>query len=165
VPKVPKPLLSEAGVPDNSATVNDDPAAPQRATHTKRLADIDPDERGISYAQWKAREPNRIFAEHGAGGPGHITSATVQHGLEKEANREPIEPAEPQDATPRQPPTRRERERLAAEGERDAHDAGLPLEKRCRGLLKLIESHFWRSCESWEGTRRIRWDMRERRLD
>jgi hypothetical protein len=44
-----------------------------------------PKDSGIPYADWKARELNRIFAEHGTGGPGRITGHTVQHGLAKQA--------------------------------------------------------------------------------
>jgi hypothetical protein len=37
----------------------------------------------ITWAEWKAGEINRIFAEHGTNGPGRITAATVEDGLEK----------------------------------------------------------------------------------
>ena len=38
----------------------------------------------IPYAEWKAREINRIFHEHGkAGSVSRITAATVRHGERK----------------------------------------------------------------------------------
>jgi hypothetical protein len=38
---------------------------------------------GIPWAEWKAQELNELFRQHGTGGPGHITAATVQDGLNK----------------------------------------------------------------------------------
>jgi hypothetical protein len=55
----------------------------------KPLADVDAEERGTPWAQWKADQLNAIFAEHGTGGAGQIMPATVRDGLEKEANRSP----------------------------------------------------------------------------
>jgi hypothetical protein len=34
----------------------------------------------LTWAEWKARQLNLIFAKHGHGGPGRITAATVEHG-------------------------------------------------------------------------------------
>ena len=52
-------------------------------------ADVDPDEQGISYAQWKADQLNAIFAEHGAlGAPGRIVASTVEDGLTKQAEKQ-----------------------------------------------------------------------------
>jgi hypothetical protein len=49
---------------------------------------VDPLEDGISYAQWKADQLNRIFQEHGAlKEPAKITADTVQDGLDKLARR------------------------------------------------------------------------------
>jgi hypothetical protein len=36
----------------------------------------------VSWSAWQAAEINRIFAEHGSGGPGQITARTVQHGTD-----------------------------------------------------------------------------------
>ena len=48
------------------------------------LADLDPEARSIGYAEWKARQLNRLFAEHGViGESGHIESTTVMDGLSK----------------------------------------------------------------------------------
>jgi hypothetical protein len=113
------------------------------------LAGAAPDERGVPYAQWKARELNRIFAQHGTGGAGRITAAAVEDGLEKEANREPTKTQ----------PARLNRQQLKAEGWSEAHDEDLPLEDRCEGLLKVIEVHYHYSVESWEIARRVRWTM------
>jgi hypothetical protein len=52
-------------------------------------------------------------------------------------------------------------EQLISEGDHEAHNADLPLEARCRGLLKIIEAHFWRSYKAWEFQRRARPGMRE----
>jgi hypothetical protein len=67
----------------------------------------------------------------------------------------PEEPAQPQ-------PTRlnrRQLEQLQAESWHEAHNADQPMEARCHGLLQVIEFFYWRSLESWEIARRIRWTM------
>lgn len=54
----------------------------------RKLSEVDPDERGIPYAVWKAKQLNRIFEKHGLQGkPGKILPSTVQDGLEKYAAR------------------------------------------------------------------------------
>ena len=74
---------------DNSATVNDDPTAPQSTTPKKRLADIDPDERGVPYTQWRADQLNELFRRHGRlGEPGRLTAQTVEDGLTKQAEKQ-----------------------------------------------------------------------------
>jgi hypothetical protein len=37
----------------------------------------DSEEEELSWAEWKARSLNQLFAEMGTGGPGHITAETV----------------------------------------------------------------------------------------
>jgi hypothetical protein len=109
------------------------PIPPEAATPPPTLADIDPDAPGVPYAEWKARELNRIFAEHGSGGAGRITAATVTDGLMKAANRNPASP--------------------------EAHHPDLPFNDRCARLRRVIESHFERSYEAWERSRRMRPSM------
>jgi hypothetical protein len=47
-------------------------------------------ESGIPYCQWRANQLNRLFAEHGTlKQPARITAQTVEHGLEKQARRNP----------------------------------------------------------------------------
>jgi hypothetical protein len=41
----------------------------------------------VPYAQWKAAELNRIFAEHGTAGPGRCKPETVQDGLLKQSRK------------------------------------------------------------------------------
>jgi hypothetical protein len=44
--------------------------------------------RALPYSVWKAEHLNRLFAEHGSGGAGQITPATVADGIEKTAQRD-----------------------------------------------------------------------------
>jgi hypothetical protein len=46
------------------------------------LSDIDPEQRGIPYAKWKADQLNRLFLEQGAMRErARITPRTVEHGM------------------------------------------------------------------------------------
>jgi hypothetical protein len=49
-----------------------------------------------------------------------------------------------------------EREQLKDQGWSEAHESELPIEKRARGLLKVIKAHFERSLEAWVAARRYR---------
>jgi hypothetical protein len=95
---------SEAQAPVEPANSTDagrlaalEPAISEFRKHFEitRVRVAGPEDRAIPYSDWKARELNRIFAEHGTGGAGRITAATVRDGLEKEANKEPAKPAKP----------------------------------------------------------------------
>ena len=53
-------------------------------TQPSKLADLDPEARGLLYAQWRAAQLNELFRLHGqTGQPAQITAATVADGLLK----------------------------------------------------------------------------------
>ena len=64
-PPVPT-LLSGEDAPDNVIE-------PQPPMPAKGLADIDPDQTGMSYGEWQAAQLNAIFAQHGTGGRGALS--------------------------------------------------------------------------------------------
>jgi hypothetical protein len=66
-------------------TPNAEPAGSLELQREGNSASIEPDggrsERWLSWAEWKARELNRLFLEHGLMGQiGRITAETVRHG-------------------------------------------------------------------------------------
>jgi hypothetical protein len=70
----------------NRDAVIEQVSEPARAepTQPSKLADLDPEARGLLYAQWRAAQLNELFRLHGqTGQPAQITAATVADGLLK----------------------------------------------------------------------------------
>lgn len=75
--KVPEVVPSE-GWPESLKELADERAARSGNPEAARR------EVWLSWAEWKARELNRLFQEHGTSGqPGGVTAATVRHGERK----------------------------------------------------------------------------------
>ena len=67
---------------------------PQKTRGNKTLADLAAEARGTRYAEWRAAQLNELFDRCGAlGEPGGIKPETIMDGLEKQARRQPREPA------------------------------------------------------------------------
>jgi hypothetical protein len=99
---------------------------------------------GNPAAPWETRD-NMLAALGSSAAPEERTLT-----LRKTTNQGPAPPVA------RPPMTRLQRDALLIEGDREARNPDLPLGDRCAGLRKVIESHFERSREAWESSRRLR---------
>jgi len=70
------------------AEMERNPAAPWKV-RDRMLNQMGWCSKGIPWAEWRATTLNRLFQEQGTSGkPGHITAATVRHGLRKVRGKE-----------------------------------------------------------------------------
>lgn len=176
---VPK-TISEPGIPERNdpepASQTAEPGSLEPSKTSKTVADVDAGDRNGSAAELDQDEIARLLAEPPveSANPADAGSLAPVELTEEPAPPEPElperdaqvgqipEPVQPEATnahlTPvfSYAPTLRERETLKIEGHREAHDDSLPLEQRCRGLLKIIAAHFWASLAAWEFQRRAR---------